>query len=267
MGFGERELFAEALGLTVAMLGYYERGDRVPDADALAPYRREFDVNLGWLVTGLGDMFEQAPATSSPVEKATTGDARPVATENVGGAKEKTDSVLVEKLDLLLEQMAKLSAEKQEQRPLAYTPPPRAPATITYLPFRASAGGGSVVLDDSPGLELDIDALSSEILGLRRKNIRLIEIIGDSMLPTFLSGDVVLADTSFPRRDEGPDDGEIYVIRKEGELLVKRALWVDEETLEWRSDNSDFAPVHLEGDEINQVKMVGKVVWLWRRAV
>ena len=36
--FDEREPFAEALGISVAMLGYYERGDRVPDAEVLATF-------------------------------------------------------------------------------------------------------------------------------------------------------------------------------------------------------------------------------------
>lgn len=178
----------------------------------------------------------------------------------------RDDSMILEKLDLVVEQLAKLTSEKAQSKPAPYVPPQRPPATITYLPFRASAGGGSVVLDDSPGLELDIDALSQQILRMRRKNIRLIEIVGDSMLPTFMSGDVVVADTSFPRRDVLPDDGELYVISKDGELLVKRALWVDVGVLEWKSDNPEFAAIRVEGEEINHVKIIGKVMWLWRRA-
>jgi len=87
----------------------------------------------------------------------------------------------------------------------------------------------------------------------------------DSMLSTFMSGDMVVADTSFPRRDDLPDDGEMYVISKDGELLVKRALWIDVGVLEWKSDNPEFAAIRVEGDEINRVKIIGKVVWLWRR--
>lgn len=60
--FDEREPFAEALGLTVAMLGYYERGDRIPDAGVLALYRERFGINISWLVAGMGDMFDTAPA-------------------------------------------------------------------------------------------------------------------------------------------------------------------------------------------------------------
>lgn len=59
--FDEREPFAEALGISVAMLGYYERGDRVPDAEVLALYRERFGVNISWVVTGIGTMFDDGP--------------------------------------------------------------------------------------------------------------------------------------------------------------------------------------------------------------
>ena len=39
-------------------LGGYERGDTFPDQDFLARYKLEFSVNLGWLFTGEGPMFE-----------------------------------------------------------------------------------------------------------------------------------------------------------------------------------------------------------------
>lgn len=42
-------------------LGGYERGDTFPDQDFLARYKRDFSVNLNWLLTGEGDMFELLP--------------------------------------------------------------------------------------------------------------------------------------------------------------------------------------------------------------
>ena len=62
LNFEEREPFAEALGLTVAAVGYYERGDRVPDAHALAAYHDRFAVNISWLVSGVGYPFDDHPS-------------------------------------------------------------------------------------------------------------------------------------------------------------------------------------------------------------
>ncbi|WP_161596348.1 LexA family transcriptional regulator [Agrobacterium salinitolerans] len=255
-------------GIPVDTLNKYVALRSTPSAINALKIAEALGLTLEQLAGGLAlpqaASAERAVAVFSE-DQAPYGDADVGGTEPARDAA-RNDSAILEKLDLVVEQLARLTSENSQPKPASYVPPPRPPATVTYLPFRASAGGGSVVLDDSPGLELDIDALSQQILRMRRKNIRLIEIIGDSMLPTFLSGDMVVADTSFPRRDALPDDGELYVISKDGELLVKRALWVDAGVIEWKSDNPEFAAIRVEGDEINQVKIVGKVMWLWRRA-
>lgn len=57
LGFSERDPFAKVLGVSMAMLGNYERGNNVPDANVLARYQREFSVNINWLLTGDGQKF------------------------------------------------------------------------------------------------------------------------------------------------------------------------------------------------------------------
>ncbi|WP_107339224.1 LexA family transcriptional regulator [Agrobacterium pusense] len=265
---GKSGVMSKRTGIPVDTLNKYVALRSTPSAINALKIAEALGLTLEQLAGGL------ALPTAASTERAVTGfseDQAPYREADVGGTEPapvaaRNDSAILEKLDLVVEQLARLTPENSQPKPASYAAPPRPPATVTYLPFRASAGGGSVVLDDSPGLELDIDALSQQILRMRRKNIRLIEIIGDSMLPTFMSGDVVVADTSFPRRDALPDDGELYVISKDGELLVKRALWVDTGVIEWRSDNPEFTAIRVQGDEINQVKIVGKVMWLWRRA-
>lgn len=265
---GKSGVMSKKTGIPVDTLNKYVALRSTPSAINALKIAEALGLTLEQLAGGL------ALPNAASAERVVAGfseDQASYGEADVGGAEPapvaaRNDSAILEKLDLVVEQLARLTSENSQPKPASYVPPPRPPATVTYLPFRASAGGGSVVLDDSPGLELDIDALSQQILRMRRKNIRLIEIIGDSMLPTFMSGDMVVADTSFPRRDALPDDGELYVISKDGELLVKRALWVDAGVIEWRSDNPEFAAIRVEGDEINQVKIVGKVMWLWRRA-
>lgn len=240
------------------------------------------NVSLDWLVTGEG-FPEDDPMTGGlrmvermraeqrstvefredepPYKERSSEPVKPALQAQPTG----NESEILQKLNWVVDQLTKMAAEKVEQKP-APVIPPRAPATVTYLPFRASAGGGSAVLEDSPGFQLDFDDLSQKILGMRRKNMRLIEIYGDSMLPTFQSGDIVVADMSYPRGESLPDNGEVYVIAKDGELLVKRALWAEGGVLQWTSDNPDYAPIKLRGPDLNQVKIVGRVVWLWRRA-
>lgn len=67
LGFSnQRAVFAETVGLTEPMLGYYERGDRTPDALALSEYRTRHGVSLSWLITGEGDMFDDPAKAPAP---------------------------------------------------------------------------------------------------------------------------------------------------------------------------------------------------------
>lgn len=53
------------------MVGYYERGDRVPDAAVLARYRERFGINLSWLIADDGDVFDdpsKAPAPKAEID-------------------------------------------------------------------------------------------------------------------------------------------------------------------------------------------------------
>ncbi len=60
----DRDVFASRLVISKSGLAHYERGERVPDAELLSAYHREFGVNISWLVTGQGDMFEGGQSTS-----------------------------------------------------------------------------------------------------------------------------------------------------------------------------------------------------------
>lgn len=47
-------------------LGGYERGDTEPDVAFFAMYKQRFAVNINWLMTGDGAMFEASPTKAEP---------------------------------------------------------------------------------------------------------------------------------------------------------------------------------------------------------
>ncbi|MVA19532.1 helix-turn-helix domain-containing protein [Agrobacterium vitis] len=65
LGDPEREEFCLNLGISKQSLGNYERGDNVPDATVLLSYRKALGVNVNWVLTGEGDMFDAAGAKLS----------------------------------------------------------------------------------------------------------------------------------------------------------------------------------------------------------
>jgi len=58
VGDPDRDEFALKIGVSKNTLAHYERGDRTPDAEVLAAYRSRVKVNINWLTTGDGEMFD-----------------------------------------------------------------------------------------------------------------------------------------------------------------------------------------------------------------
>lgn len=142
-------------------------------------------------------------------------------------------------------------------------PPPAVSPDTTSVPrFRlgASAGPGAV-----PGSERPEDHITFENKWLRKMStnpgaLQIIQVDGDSMVPTLGDGDDILVDTR-----DGPDrlrDG-IYVIRMDDALLVKRVAVGPGRTLAVLSDNGsypswpDIAPGGID--------VVGRVIWAGRK--
>ncbi len=92
--------------------------------------------------------------------------------------------------------------------------------------------------------------LGSLILGLAvvsflAARYRLIWVVGDSMLPTFHSGQVIVVDTWTYRRS-GPIRGDVVVARHHDEWVVKRVVGLPGETVEVRNGHVEVEGVSLE---------------------
>lgn len=98
---------------------------------------------------------------------------------------------------------------------------------------------------------------------MRRKgdppNMSLIKISGDSMEPTFYSGDLVLVNHS---RNYLDPQGGIYAIAINNSVMIKRIQPdLHAKKIKIISDNPKYSPVEVD---MNQVKINGKVIWFAR---
>ena len=131
---------------------------------------------------------------------------------------------------------------------------------IPKLSVGASAG---------PGAYNDAEALAGKIgfdekwlrkMGVDPKQLSLIRVEGDSMLPTLADGDDIMVDraaANAPLRDG------IHVIRMDDTLMVKRLARGPAGRLSVLSDNAtypDWADIDGAG-----VTVIGRVVWTGRR--
>lgn len=129
---------------------------------------------------------------------------------------------------------------------------------IPKVRARLCAGGGSF-------------EAASEIEGyysFREKWIRrkgeadkmvLMDVFGNSMTPEIKDGDTVLIDQS----QNDIIAGAIYAVGIEDTIMVKR-IEKHPRKLVLISDNKEYAPIYLAGAEINNVRIIGKVLWICR---
>jgi len=91
------------------------------------------------------------------------------------------------------------------------------------------------------------------------QKMSLIKVVGDSMEPTLLSGDLVLVDHGRTRVDP---QGGIYAIAIDHEIMIKRIQPLHYMgTLKIISDNKSYGSIEADAERVN---INGKVIWFAR---
>lgn len=129
---------------------------------------------------------------------------------------------------------------------------------IPKVKARLSAGGGSFEV----GTEIQgYYAFQQE--WLRRKGepkrMVLMDIFGNSMEPELKDGDTVLIDES----QKDIIAGALYAVGVDDTIMVKR-VEKHPNKLVLRSDNQNYLPIYLEGEETQSIRIIGKVIWAGR---
>ena len=129
---------------------------------------------------------------------------------------------------------------------------------VPKVKARLSAGDGSFDVDQ----KID-EYYSFQKIWLRKKgnpkNMVLMDIVGNSMEPELKDGDTVLVD----RSKNEILAGAIYAVGVEDTVLIKRVEKLPDK-LVLISDNQKYSPTYISGDDINRVRVLGKVLWICR---
>ncbi|MDG4811689.1 helix-turn-helix transcriptional regulator [Hydrogenovibrio sp. 3SP14C1] len=80
---------------------------------------------------------------------------------------------------------------------------------------------------------------------------------GDSMEPTIVDGATLLIDLA----DNTISRDGVYVIRFDGHLLAKRLQRSFDGSVFIKSDNPVYEKVHVASSQVNDINIVGRVVW------
>ena len=132
---------------------------------------------------------------------------------------------------------------------------------VPQLALGASAGPGALGGDEQPQGHIGFEAAWLRGMSSNPKALSIIQVAGDSMIPTLADGDDILVD-----RADAADrirDG-IYVLRADDGLIVKRiAINPVDRRFSVCSDNAAY-PDWNDVDPA-AIAIVGRVIWTGRR--
>lgn len=129
---------------------------------------------------------------------------------------------------------------------------------IPKVKARLCAGGGSFEVGSDVESYYSFQADWLRKRGLPQEMV-LMDIFGNSMEPELRDGDTVLVDQS----QKDILAGALYAVGIDDTILVKR-VEKHPNKLALLSDNKHYSPIFLQNDEINTVRIIGKVIWLCR---
>jgi len=130
----------------------------------------------------------------------------------------------------------------------------RSPGNTVEVPLVGQIAAGRPLL----AVEQIEDTIPLPEAWVRGDEVFLLRVIGDSMAPLLLPGDLVIVRVQ-PRVGRG----EIGVVLWGEEATVKR-VYQEPDGLLLRGDNPDFAPLWLTPEQAAQVQVLGRVIGVYR---
>ena len=129
---------------------------------------------------------------------------------------------------------------------------------VPKIKARLSAGGGS--FETEPEIK-EFYSFRKDWLSKKGKarDMVLMDIFGNSMEPELKEGDTVLID----RSQQAILAGAIYAVGLADTIVVKR-LEKRPNKLVLLSENRTYPIISFKGEEMNSVRIIGKVIWVCR---
>lgn len=130
-----------------------------------------------------------------------------------------------------------------------------------YRRVYPSGGAGSTVDggDDADVVLIAVDRqFMREMVGSNAASTAILKVRGESMADTLHDREIIFIDM-----DDTKPCEKIFVVRLEGHLLVKRLQKIPG-GLRLLSDNPVFPAVDITQTSLDQLEIIGRVVWSWR---
>lgn len=130
-------------------------------------------------------------------------------------------------------------------------------ALVPRYAVAASAGPGREPLSEEPVDRMVFDLRLLDSIGVSATSCFLMNVAGDSALPTLADGALILVD----RTHRTPFDTGLYVLRIANDLYIKRLQQLASGGLRLISDNPVYPPDEVAPADLANVTIIGRVVW------
>ncbi|HEY2070680.1 MAG TPA: S24 family peptidase [Rhizomicrobium sp.] len=131
---------------------------------------------------------------------------------------------------------------------------------VPFYDVRAGAGALQLAHDETPSSKYGFDTGFISTLGVKAASALIIIADGDSMRPTIEHGDPMFVDAG----ERDVRDG-VYIVRRGEGVLVKRLQRRADGSLLMISDNPAYKPEELPRDDADNLHLIGRVKFVFRR--
>lgn len=131
-------------------------------------------------------------------------------------------------------------------------------ALIPGYHVQVSTGNGSAFNGEEVRRHLAFRHKWIKFRGLQANKLAVVFAKGDSMEPTINNNDTLLINLDETRLT----DGSIYVLRLGDDLYAKRLQVRPDGGVRLISDNREYDPLDVAHDDLEQLNIIGKVVWI-----
>jgi SOS-response transcriptional repressor LexA len=225
LGIKQVEL-AKVLKMNPSAVSQIESGRTNPSLETLSELGKIYNINLLWLITGTGEMFNTIAET-----------------ESQSGAWDNFQKLMNERLEEIVQARKDLMD-----------------SDIVEIAVSGEIAAGAPI--ENYGASLEVVTVSRSLINGSLSDFVALRVNGRSMEPDIRNQDVVLIRLSNEWREL---EGKICAIRIDGGITLKRLLLDDARKMVVLVPiNEDFQPIIVDPDSHSDVTLIGSLYFLFR---
>ncbi|PKN74305.1 MAG: repressor LexA [Candidatus Cloacimonetes bacterium HGW-Cloacimonetes-2] len=228
LGLSQIDL-SDKLGVNPSAISQMESGRIRPSLDTMMLLSKNYGINLHWLITGRGDMYENTGEVRKPPAKAQL-------------------TQLQEMLNRQLKEIVEAKSNLDD-------------TDVIDIPVTGEIAAGPPV--ESAAGVLDVISIRRSMIQGVTDDFMCLRVNGQSMEPEIRNNDVILIR---PSNDWNQLSGKICAVRVDGSITLKKmVLDYAKKLIFLLSLNDEYQPIVVNPEEHQDISLLGYIFFLFRK--